>query len=138
MKLNKQYHIFQYIKAALLVIAVVWLFLIYKKWLSVPDHAVSIAEFFHSYSNFFSTETGPFFYQNIITNIFLLVSGSLFILLTYGFGRYALLKFFRNNYEKMEIFIFSSALGFGIVGGMTFILAACLHFLYSYSWTVPA
>lgn len=125
MKLNKQYHIFQYIKVALLVIAVVWLFLIYKKWLSVPDHAVSIAEFFHSYSNFFSTETGPFFIQNIITNIFLLVSGSLFILLTYGFGRYALLKFFRNNYEKMEIFIFSSALGFGIVGGMTFILAAC-------------
>ena len=126
MKLNKQTVTLPYLKAVLCCLAAIWILFIYYYWLLIPYHSVKILRFIDAHWKlFFSFETGIYFYKNLINSLILLIQSCTFLLLTYGFGRYALLKFFRNNYEKLEIFIFSSALGFGIVGSMTFILAAC-------------
>ena len=126
MKLNKQTVTLPYLKAVLCCLAAIWILFIYWYWLSIPYHSVKILRFIDTnWKMLFSFETGIYFYENLINSLILIIQSGTFLLLTYGFGRYALLKFFKNTYEKLEIFIFSSALGFGIIGGMTFILAAC-------------
>ena len=116
-----------------ILVASAWFFFVIFQWLKSPENYYSINSGIQIIQNFFAIEIwkgiGQFFWNNLIYNIYLIFLASFFVLSSYGYGRFFLIKFLKSDYSVIETFIFSNALGFGITGNIILFFAVC-HVLY--------
>ena len=116
-----------------ILFASAWFVFVICQWLARPENSYSITGGIQIIWNFLAVGiwqgVGQYFLENFIYNSSLMFLASFLVLAMYGYGRFCLLKFLNSEYAPVEKFIFSSALGTGIMGNIVLLLAAC-HILF--------
>ena len=109
----------------------IWTVLIVHKWISIEQNADGIANGINAFtSSLCFWDIGEFFFSNLALNFLLFFKSVFFVSALYGIGRFFLIKTFKFRGNSLEIFIFSSALGYATAGGF-FFLTAALKLLYA-------
>lgn len=108
----------------------IWTAFISYKWISIAHNAEGIQSGAAGLANTLRFwDIGAHFSENIALNTLFLLKFAFFAAALYGLGRFLLLKMFKFNGSRLELYIFSCALGHAAAGTVFFIIAA-LKLLY--------